>query len=161
MSTSAVTTEKKPRRILDVLLVLASVGVVAAGAVFQEPLLNFFKLRMWDRAAPGRAAAGFVEALQKQDQSSADRLVGNPQVEPMKRKGKWTGYHIAGLGFQNDMSFADLTPAGKPEPKPAEYSFLEGGSALVRIPNRHGNPVTYTMKLVRGDWKVTDIRIGR
>jgi hypothetical protein len=159
MSTSAMA-QKKPRRILDVLLVVVVIGVVAAGAVFQEPLLNFFKLQMWDREAPVRAASSFVQAMQKRDRASADRLVGNPQVEPQVRNGKWIGYHIAGLGFQNDMPFADLTPDGKPAPKPAEYSFLEGGSALVRIPNRRGKPVSYTMKLVGGAWKVTDIRVG-
>ena len=40
------------------------------------------------------------------------------------------------------------------------FSVLEGGSAQVRMPNSRGEPVSYTLKMIDGTWKIVNIRIG-
>lgn len=151
---------KKTRRLGDLLLITAIVGALLAGAYYQESLLTFFRLRMWDHGAPARAVSGFLTALKARDRGRADQFVGSSQVEPLTRKGKWAGYHISGLNFKTDMEFADLVPAGEPKPTPTEFSPLEGGSAQLRVPNSKGEPVLYTLKMVSGTWKVVNIRVG-
>jgi hypothetical protein len=152
--------EKRRGRIGDILLVLVIIGVAVAAAMFQEPIGFFFKLRMWDSGAPARAVKALVAALQARDRDKAAAFTGGTEIEPLKRGGKWVGYHITGLGFKNDMEFADLAPAGAPEPTKTEFSFQEGGNAQLRIKNAHGQAVLYTLKLFGDGWKVITIRVG-
>jgi hypothetical protein len=58
------------------------------------------------------------------------------------------------------MELADLVPKSNAAPARVEYSFLEGGSANVRSTNTRGKPVTYTVKRLKGAWKVVSLRVG-
>ena len=145
---------------LDVVLLLAVAAALVAAAYYQEPLLAFFKLRMWDAGAPGRTLAAFGSALNSGDRQSADRYLGSGEIQPLMRDGKWSGYHISGLGFKNDMDLKELAPGTEPKPGAPEFSMLDGGSAQLRMPNAKGQQVLYRLKMIDGAWKVVDIKVG-
>ena len=147
------------RRVAEFMAVGGVIAALIAAAYYQEPIFYFFKFRRWDEGAPARAVVGLVRAIQAGYRKRADGFVGGTEIEPLRRAGRWTGYHISGLGFKNNMEFADLVPEGEPKPARPEFSFLEGGSAQVRIPNGRGGEAAYTLKSVHGDWKVVSIRV--
>jgi hypothetical protein len=151
---------KKSRRLLDVMIVLVVAGGLAAAAYYQEPILCFFKLRMWDSGAPGRTLHAFGSALKAGDRQAADRYIGSGNIQPLMRGERWSGYHISGLGFKNDMDLADLAPGTEIKAGPPDYSVLDGGSAQIRMPNGRGQPVLYRLKMIDGAWKIVDIKVG-
>ena len=158
--TTAPQTQKKSRRVLDFVLLLVLVGGLAAAAYYQESILGFFKMRMWDSGAPGRTLAAFGSALKAGDRATVDRYIGSGEIQPLMRAGKWSGYHITGLGFKNDMDLGDLAPGADVKPGAPEFSSLDGGSAQLRMPNAKGQPVLYRLKMIDGAWKVVDIKVG-
>jgi hypothetical protein len=160
MTTPLAQTQKKSRRVVEFLVLIAVVAVLIVAAYYQEAIFCFFRLRMWDTGAPGRTLAAFGGALNASDRQAADRCVGSGDIQPLTRGGKWSGYHISGLGFKNDMDLADLAPGDQVKPGPPEFSTVDGGSVQVRMPNRHGQPVLYRLKMVGGTWKVVDIKVG-
>jgi hypothetical protein len=152
---------KKRTRVGDVIVVLLIVGVIVGAAFYQEQIQYFFKLRMWDQAAPAQAVSGLVAAVQARDQQKASGFLGGTEIKPLTRAGKWAGYHIDGLGFKNDMEFADLVPSGAAETSKPEFTFAEGGGAQLRIKNSRAQRVLYALKMQDGGWKVVTIRVGQ
>lgn len=152
---------KKRTRIGDVIIVVLIVGILVGAGFYQEQIQYFFKLKMWDQAAPAQAVKGLVGAVQARDQQKAAGFLGGTEIKPLTRAGKWAGYHIDGLGFKNDMEFADLVPSGAPEPSAPEFTFAEGGGAQLRIKNSNGQRVLYALKMQDGGWKVVTIRVGQ
>jgi hypothetical protein len=158
---TAVPPPKKRTRVGDVIVVLLIVGALVGAGFYQEQIQYFFKLKMWDQAAPAQAVKALVAAIQARDQQKASAFIGGTEIKPLTRAGKWAGYHIDGLGFKNDMEFADLVPEGAPETTAPEFTFAEGGGAQLRIKNSRAQRVLYALKMQDGDWKVVTIRVGQ
>ena len=160
VQTPAIPTKRGRSRVFDYLIVLAIIGAVIAGEFYQEEVSSFFKLRMWDRAAPGRVAAQFLEAAQKGDQKGADACIKSSSLTPLIKDGKWVGYFVVVMAARMDIMLDDLVPQGSPAPANVEFKTTGNGAALVTIPNSKGKAVTYRLEMKADGWKITDIRGG-
>ncbi|HZP83153.1 MAG TPA: hypothetical protein VFB21_16040 [Chthonomonadaceae bacterium] len=152
---------KKKSRLLDGIIVMVIIVLVVAGAVYQESVAGFFRLHAWDRGAPGQAVVGFLEAGKQGDRIQADAYIGNPQYQAIIQDGKLLGYSTSVQAEKILFLFEDLIPTTSLQPTSTEFNFVGNGSAEVVVPNRQGKPVSYSLMLMNGQWKIIGIRGGK
>lgn len=148
---------KRSSRGRDYLVIAIVIGLVVAAAYYQESIPLFFKYRLWDPGAPGRTVAGFLDAVQRGDQGAAEGYLGGGKMRPLLHDGKWTGYQLTSFTGTQEFPTDLLLPEGKPHPSAPAFSFAGGGSAEVRVPNRQGKQISYSLSMFDNEWKVVNI----
>lgn len=154
---------QRPRRTrgIEYLILFTVIGGVIAAAFYQEQISSFFKLRMWDRDAPGREVVAFLKAAQRGDQKGAEARVRSSNMQPLTKNGKWAGYFVVVMSARMDILMEDFVPKDEPKPSGTEFKTLGSGAAIVTVPNASGQPVQYRLEMKDDGWKITDIRGGR
>ncbi|HZO88206.1 MAG TPA: hypothetical protein VFB38_07675 [Chthonomonadaceae bacterium] len=162
MADSVPTVQKKRRsRIIEYLVVLILIGIVVVAALYQEQLSAFFGLHMWDRGAPARTVAEFLQAGKNGDQKQADScLIRETSYKPLMQNGKWAGYYIITQAGRMDLPMADLVPPGEPKPINTEFITMGKGAAEVTMPDSRNKPLVYRLEMSDNGWKITEIRGG-
>src|SRR2546427_4839795 len=117
--------KKKRSSPSEYLIVLVMIGVIVAAAFYQEEIGAFFRLRLWDKDAPGQTVANFLTAGKKGDQKQADGYLGVKDFKPLNKNGKWLGYFMTTQAGRLDFLFDELAPAG--DPKPASTEVITNG----------------------------------
>jgi hypothetical protein len=148
-------------RIVPYVVVVVLIGLVIAAAAYQEEISFFFRLHGWDKAAPGRSVAGFLDAGRKGDEQTADSYLGVDVFKPLKQNGKWVGYTMTTNAGTMQYVMADLAPAGEPRPTKTEFVYIGDGAAMVTMPDHAGKGIDYRLQMKDGGWKITEIRGGR
>src|ERR1051325_4665164 len=83
------TLRRSKSRIRDYIILFGTIGLIISAAFYQEEISTFFKLRMWDRGAPGRVVTEFLKAAQKRDQTAAHAYLQSSNMNPLMKDGKW------------------------------------------------------------------------
>jgi hypothetical protein len=153
--------KKKRSRAGELIGVVVVIGLVVLAAFYQETISSFFRLKMWDKAAPARAAEQFLIAGKKGDKNAANALLGITNFQDLIIDGKWRGYYFVSMPGRMDYDFQHLAPQGEPKATDVEYFTLESGWVELKIPDSTGKPVKYRMEIKDGSWKVMDISGGK
>lgn len=160
MAVSAPVQKKKTNsRIVIYLGVLFIIGIVVVLAMYQEQVSSFFKLRLWDKRAPGNAVTSFLTAGKKGDQKTADSYLGSPDIKPMSKNGKWIGYFLATQAGKMEFTFDELA-SDNPQVSNTDFILLGKGAAEVSVPDAKSKPVKYRLEMGDNGWKITEILGG-
>ena len=153
--------KKKRSRAFDLIIVTLIMAAVVACAFYQEQIGAMFRLRLWDKGAPGRVIEQYLRAAKKGDEQGAAKFVKSTSLMPMKKGGKWTGYTMQVMSAKMEIPLEDLIPKTEPDVTLVEINNAGNGSAVVAAPNTAGHSVKYRLEMKDGEWKITDIRAGR
>ena len=145
-----------------VVVAIAAAAIVAALAWNSEALGMMFKLRMWDKEAPARAARTFFEAAAKGDQTAAERVLDNKKLQPLKKKGKWAGYQepLPITGIQ-EYRLSRIVPKEFPAHPKVEFMTMGEGAAYVWVPRADGKEERYRLEQRNGGWKLVELAGGQ
>lgn len=152
---------KKRRSPVDFLIVVIIIVLAVTAARYQEEIQGFFRLHAWDRGAPGQAVVEFLKAGKNRDRAQADSYIGSPLYQPFLKDGVWLGYSTTVQTTKVLYTFEDLIPATSLQPTSTEFNYVGDGSADVVIPDKQGNPVTYSLVRLGNRWKIISIRGGK
>jgi hypothetical protein len=153
--------QKSRRRVIEYFIVLLVIGAVVAGAFYMEQIRYFVTLKMWDKAAPEKALAAFLEAGQKGDRAAAQALVGVGNWQPLEEGGRWVGYTMTTQAGRLKYVLSDLVPAGGFKVTESEWVLVGEGAVLLTVPDSRGKGTVYRLEVKDGTWKVTEIRGGK
>lgn len=145
---------------VKIVAIIVPVAAIAVVAWYWEPISFYFKLHQWDPDAPSRTVSAFLEAGKKGDKAGADRLLGNPELQPLEQNGKWAGYKVVSIAGTLLYRMADLTPASGTKAKETEFTYVDPGAAMVTMPDAKAKDVKYRLKMLGNEWKITEIRGG-
>jgi hypothetical protein len=150
-------TQTSPRALA--LTILVAAAIVVAAALYQEPILYFFRLGGWDRGAPARTVRAFLAAARDGDQQRAQQYVSGGDLQPLVEEGKWVGYSGRFGATSSVARLSELVPDGEVEPSRTDFIYLGPGAAMVTMPARANASAQYRLERVEGSWKLTAIRL--
>lgn len=153
--------KKKRARIFEYFIIVLIMGAVIAAAFYQESISAFFRLHLWDRAAPGKTVIQFLEAGKRGDKRAADAILAATSYQPVNRNGKWLGYLVASPAGKMEFLFEDLIGQSEPKILETEFVTLGNGAAKVTVSDAKGEPVKYRVEMTDQGWKVAEILKGR
>ena len=154
--------KKKLRsRILGYVIVLCFTGIIIAAAAYQEEISAFLRLKMWDKGGPSRAVVSFLGALKKGDQNEAKAFLGASNYQPVIEGGKFKGYLMQSMAGNMKFLAEDLVGDASDKAISTEYMTIGNGAAKVVVSDAKGKPVKYTVEMINGTWKITEILAGR
>lgn len=141
------------------LTVIVVVGVVMVGIaiLYKDPIRLFVRLRAWDRQSPGQAVTAFLSAGKQKNISEANRYVDTATYEPMV---DGSGYFVVTPSGTMDFRFKDIVPDGEVKVASVDFILTGDGAAEVQVPQKSGQVASYRLKMVSGEWKITEIRGG-
>lgn len=148
-------------RVVAYVVAAVTAALIVIGAWNQESIAYYFKMRAWDPDAPGRTVLEFLRAGKRGDQDAATRLLASEDLKPLTTRGKWSGYSLTTLAGTLEYVMSELTPATEPEKPKTEFIYRGDGSAIVTVPDRSGQEVSYRLLVAGGGWKIAEIRGGR
>lgn len=149
------------KRIARLIVITAiGIGLIGIAAYYQEDIHRYIRLRAWDKGAPGRVVVAFLNAAKQGKAEEADRYIGSPDYHPLQERGKVVGYFVTSPAGTMDFRFDDLVPEGEVRVLATKFIFIAEGAAEVEVPAKGGGIARYRLKMLNGQWKITDILDG-
>ncbi len=142
------------------IIVVIGVALLCIAGYYLEDVQRYVRLRGWDRGAPGRTVVTFLTAAKQGKAEEANRYVGSPDYQPLKENGKAVGYFIATPAGIMDFYFKDFVPEGEIKVSSVKFIFIAEGAAEVEALHKGGEVGKYRLKMLDGEWKITDILSG-
>lgn len=152
------TSKSKSTRPLFYGIVVLIVAAVVGAAAFQEQLGYFFRLRAWDKDAPGHVVSSFLKAGSEPE---ATKHLGTADIKPLEKDGKWIGYMMITNAGTLEYVMSELAPKDANTKPESELEYVGAGAAIVKMPDSKGKPIAYRLIMTPAGWKISEIRGGR